>query len=76
MFSNKLLWILMEWTMIESRRLVRRLFKNKLILFVIHFLHSIFHSPSLPSHPPTAPHFTLSPHHSYLHIDASTLRLI
>jgi hypothetical protein len=44
-----------------------------LILFVIYFLHSIFHSPPLPSHPPTGPHSIPPPYHTRLHMDASTL---
>jgi hypothetical protein len=35
-----------------------------LILFVIHFLLSIFHSLPLPSNPATAPHLTPPPHHT------------
>jgi hypothetical protein len=38
------------------------LFIFNLILFVIHFLHSIVHSLPIPIHPPTAPHPTTPPH--------------
>jgi hypothetical protein len=37
-------------------------FLSKLTLFVIHFLHSIFHSLPLPNHHPTAPHPIPPPH--------------